>query len=862
MRSQLAMPAAIAVLLFGACQPQEEGILVTGAVGERGAAGCTPAAGEIGIGLSALVSVTEPANGRFFTPGEAMQILIRFADRCNQTVAATDLELANLYITGPKLGLKTKTAAKLLNCMTDRSAPDDQHHFVNLQDPRFKDVTQQNFGQAEDGSIVFSTAPVSDEEPGTYTVGVWARTSDEIDQVFGSASFQIGTEAREEYTTGRPGVAPACGRCHWGPATGKINMGNAFPTPGASSGDGARRLTGHLPAPVYGNWILDQTPIETCQHCHNLDSYSPNPFAQKIHAVHRGHRMVKPVVAHPEIPEMPGGVPADPTLAHYTNVHYPSKPDGEKDCTLCHVDDRWKTAPSALACNGCHEALDLKALTLSPPRLYGKLGAPPGVACKSDQACVEAFGKAARCELSSGDCRATTHPALDNKTCAECHTPDAPGDSPISSRHEIKLRTQSKGIVFGGVAIAGGTGPSGSFLPGDTLAARFTLADNAGNPIDLSAKNPATGAYVYAVDAVVGGPTENRQRLAGPFGQAALRAALSRSGGTWTLELALPENGLSLPPLNTAAPGPRSTRGTYSVHLYAGYNPGHGLLGGAAFESGSAVVDFHYCPSASDCPDEALRPRQVVLRTACQGCHTLVTAHGGLRTDPESCSLCHTRGATDRPAGSQGAPCAENQDCGGYSAGASSWEECQDVLGADGKTPGADGVPDTCVMTRSPTGPAPIEFTSLIHSIHYARRRGDYVKPPLLSARVAFIGHKNSVNDFSDRLFPMDMRNCTRCHADSGDPCSEADDVCGFGQACSRGRCVNVSWRKDAGGAPCLACHNTSHGYAHVELNTTDDGVESCGACHGENRQFSPEKVHRIGAPYVPPYPRSASSGN
>jgi hypothetical protein len=316
----------------------------------------------------------------------------------------------------------------------------------------------------------------------------------------------------------------------------------------------------------------------------------------------------------------------------------------------------------------------------------------------------------------------------------------------------------------------------------------------------------------------------------------------------------------TLPPLNKAGEGAPAPPGTYSAYLYVGYNAGYGRLGAAAYESGSAVVHFRYCPSSSDCSAERLRPRQVILRSACQGCHTLVTAHGDLRTDSESCSLCHTRDATDRPVGSKGAPCTKNEDCAGS---ALSWEECKDVLGTDGRTAGTDGSLDTCVMVKSPTGPASIEFTSLTHSIHYARRRGNFSKPPLLPSGPAYVGgHKNQLKDYSERLFPLGIHNCTKCHADSGDACSETEDVCGVRQTCSRGRCVNVSWLKITDSAPCLAYHNTSAGYAHVELNTTSKGEESCGACNGENRQFSPAKVHRISAPYVPPYPRTPVSGN
>jgi hypothetical protein len=32
--------------------------------------------------------------------------------------------------------------------------------------------------------------------------------------------------------------------------------------------------------------------------------------------------------------------------------------------------------------------------------------------------------------------------------------------------------------------------------------------------------------------------------------------------------------------------------------------------------------------------------------------------------------------------------------------------------------------------------------------------------------------------------------------------------------------------------------------------------VETCVVCHGKDRDFSPDKLHRIKDPYVPPYPR------
>jgi hypothetical protein len=63
----------------------------------------------------------------------------------------------------------------------------------------------------------------------------------------------------------------------------------------------------------------------------------------------------------------------------------------------------------------------------------------------------------------------------------------------------------------------------------------------------------------------------------------------------------------------------------------------------------------------------------------------------------------------------------------------------------------------------------------------------------------------------------------------------------------------------------CLSCHDSDEAKAHGTLNTfmgnPNDpygplSYETCNVCHGANRDFSPDKVHKITDPYVPPYPR------
>jgi hypothetical protein len=43
--------------------------------------------------------------------------------------------------------------------------------------------------------------------------------------------------------------------------------------------------------------------------------------------------------------------------------------------------------------------------------------------------------------------------------------------------------------------------------------------------------------------------------------------------------------------------------------------------------------------------------------------------------------------------------------------------------------------------------------------------------------------------------------------------------------------------------AACLPCHGSVDAAAHAYVNTAPFG-ESCASCHGDDREFSVEKVH------------------
>jgi hypothetical protein len=257
----------------------------------------------------------------------------------------------------------------------------------------------------------------------------------------------------------------------------------------------------------------------------------------------------------------------------------------------------------------------------------------------------------------------------------------------------------------------------------------------------------------------------------------------------------------------------------------------------------NALVDFRLGAAGP------IRPRQVIAQAACDSCHVQVQAHGGSRQAAEGCSICHTQGAMDRTVGARGNPCTTTAQCGGGAAG---WETCQDTNN--------DGTPDTCVIATDPTPDQTIAFGPMIHEIHYARVRGGYAERNNLvnPGQLTVIGFRNSANNFQEILFPQDIRNCTKCHADAGGACS-ASAPCGVGQECVAGTCKNTAWLAPSARV-CLSCHDEAAVFGHAALATYSDGsgaiIETCDVCHGRDADFAVDKVHNIAAPYRPPYPR------
>jgi OmcA/MtrC family decaheme c-type cytochrome len=154
--------------------------------------------------------------------------------------------------------------------------------------------------------------------------------------------------------------------------------------------------------------------------------------------------------------------------------------------------------------------------------------------------------------------------------------------------------------------------------------------------------------------------------------------------------------------------------------------------------------------------------RDVVNEASCNNCHNPLSAHGGARKKVAYCVLCHT-------------PQSVNPD------------------------------------TQNT-----VDMAVFIHKLH----RGSSLSS-VKAGQPYGIYHRGAMVDFSDVVFPQDMRNCTTCHAPGT---KQADN-----------------WKTNPNRAACGSCHdnvNFDTGANHVNLPQPNDTL--CKTCHnsGNGAEF------------------------
>ncbi len=135
-------------------------------------------------------------------------------------------------------------------------------------------------------------------------------------------------------------------------------------------------------------------------------------------------------------------------------------------------------------------------------------------------------------------------------------------------------------------------------------------------------------------------------------------------------------------------------------------------IGGHGDPVANPVYDFQ--PSTGLRPAGGIATRNIATVASCNECHHKLAVHGGARTQVEYCVTCHNPGSADANSGNT------------------------------------------------------IDMKVMIHKIH----RGEDLPSVMAGGEYAIWGYQDSKHDYSEVVFPQDIRNCTKCHdaADAATP--------------------------------------------------------------------------------------------
>ena len=245
---------------------------------------------------------------------------------------------------------------------------------------------------------------------------------------------------------------------------------------------------------------------------------------------------------------------------------------------------------------------------------------------------------------------------------------------------------------------------------------------------------------------------------------------------------------------------PAPCKDAYGNTLDLSYQPSLTHRVGMQTSSGLPTANAVYTFRPSDGATTGITTRDIVKTAKCNECHDKLSAHDG-RIDTRYCVLCHNPGSQD----------------------------------PDSINPAKDTTPELQASVTRSSGA--VDFKIMIHKIH----RGEFLPsvelgPDLTNGTAddgtgdyAIWGFNNTKHDFSDVVFPQDIRNCTKCH-DGSDPDTPQGD----------------NWKMVPSMEACGSCHdNIKFGVAGAASGGTDPNGHPGGAvtdnsecvtCHAKNR--------------------------
>jgi OmcA/MtrC family decaheme c-type cytochrome len=173
----------------------------------------------------------------------------------------------------------------------------------------------------------------------------------------------------------------------------------------------------------------------------------------------------------------------------------------------------------------------------------------------------------------------------------------------------------------------------------------------------------------------------------------------------------------------------------------------------------------------------AVSSHEISATESCNECHGRLAVHGGGRLEVQYCVTCHNPGSSDANSGNT------------------------------------------------------LDFKVMVHKIH----RGENLPSVEAGGSYAIYGFRDSLHDYSDVVYPQDIRNCTKCH-DGADPATPQGD----------------NWKTRPTKEACTSCHDdisfVSPPPAGLTLHSggplPNNG--SCAGCHAPSGLAETSAVHAI----------------
>ena len=313
--------------------------------------------------------------------------------------------------------------------------------------------------------------------------------------------------------------------------------------------------------------------VELCILCHTPQTVNPDTQLTQdmpvlIHKIHMGS----------SLPSVKAGTPY--RIWHrgrWSDFSTVAFPQDTRNCTVCHTGaaqaDNWKTNPSRAVCGSCHDDVN----------------------------------------FDTGE-NHVDYPVLSDSECKDCHGSAAARDldASIPGAHVIPNNSALlPGIVTKIVSVD-------NAVPGSAPAVTFSVANKAGNPVDIS--------KLTRIRVVLAGPNTDYQT--GPGGIRASEDPSKTPGTNGTYKYTM------------TSKIPAAANGSYTVSIEA--NNTVKLYAGTRQETSATdaamPVQFYFSVDGSK-----VAPRRVVVTTEkCAACHhDLGFVHGGNRAAVQECVICH-----------------------------------------------------------------------------------------------------------------------------------------------------------------------------------------------------------------------------